>query len=101
MIDLDLREPFGKEFDVLSEEANKVFGELFASLKNMQEIPPITNLDISEQLEHAHFCIYVNAMNVSQVALRLSQMYHYNSLIMDAIEKQNKSDDLLDKSDLL
>jgi hypothetical protein len=73
----DLNESFGIEFDKLKKSADKTYNELSASIKNMQEIPSITDLNVCKQLEKAHFDIYINAIALSDTAMRLSQLYHY------------------------
>jgi len=94
---MDLNDVFSKEFKELQVEANKGFDELLASIKNMQDIPSITDLSICQQLEHAHFCIYINAIRVSNTAQKLSQLYHYvyllNSGITKEIEKEDKTNE--------
>jgi hypothetical protein len=79
---------FGNEFDTLQVETNKAFDELIGSLHNIQGIPSITDLDICQQLEHAHFCLYINAIRLSQSALRMSQLYRYTYLINNAVTKE-------------
>jgi hypothetical protein len=94
---MDLNDIFSKEFKELQVEANKGFDELLASIKNMQDIPAITDLNICQKLEVAHFNIYINAIRVSNTAQKLSQLYHYVYLLNDGITKEMNEEDKTDE----
>lgn len=77
----DLNKAFGKEFDILRKKADENYKMLYASITGMQEIPPITSIEVCKRLEMAHHNIYINAISLSDTALRLSQLYHYIYLV--------------------
>lgn len=87
---MNLNESFGKEFDALSADSNRLMDYVTEIRHKIADIPAITDLNVCHDLEIEYGNLGEYTRLLGETFFKLSQLYHYTRLVNTAVlEEKN------------
>ena len=82
---MNINESFGKEFDALSSESNRLMDYVTEIRNKINDIPAITDLNVCHDLEIEYGNLGEYTRLLGDTFFKLSQMYHYVRLVNKSV----------------